>query len=103
MNYSILEKVGSMKTESVLKYDTVVVGGGSAGISAAASAAKNGSRVLLIEAEYEELNPDPDLSVIEPEECKEANLQDTDNEYEELKMQPANLENEEHISHNEEE
>lgn len=39
-----------MKTESVLKYDTVVVGGGSAGISAAASAAKNGSRVLLIEA-----------------------------------------------------
>jgi succinate dehydrogenase/fumarate reductase flavoprotein subunit len=40
MNYSILEKVGSMKTESVLKYDTVVVGGGSAGISAAASAAK---------------------------------------------------------------
>jgi hypothetical protein len=58
---------------------------------------------LNYEAEYEELNPDPDLSVIEPEKCKEANLQDTDNEYEELKMQPANLEKEEHISHNEEE
>ena len=30
-------------------------------------------------------------------------MQDTDNEYEEFKMQPANLEKEEHISHNEEE
>lgn len=39
-----------MKIESTLKYDTVVVGGGSAGIAAAASAAKNGSHTLIIEA-----------------------------------------------------
>ena len=31
-------------------YDTVVVGGGIAGVSAAASAAKNGSKTLIIES-----------------------------------------------------
>ena len=34
----------------MLKYDAVVVGGGSAGIAAAASAAKEGARTLLVEA-----------------------------------------------------
>ena len=33
-----------------MRYDTCVVGGGAAGISAAISAAKNGARVLLVES-----------------------------------------------------
>lgn len=40
------------KIEVKKKYRTVVVGGGIAGISAALAAARNGSKVLLIESQY---------------------------------------------------
>jgi hypothetical protein len=39
-----------LKQETTLDYDVVVVGGGSAGIAAAAGAARNGARTLLIDA-----------------------------------------------------
>ena len=40
------------KTPVLKQYDTVVAGGGVAGISAALAAARNGSKVLLIEREF---------------------------------------------------
>ena len=45
----IIRRTNCQKNKEIT-YDTVVVGGGIAGVSAAASAAKNGSKTLLIES-----------------------------------------------------
>ena len=50
MNSYISER--ARKTTVTDSYDTVVAGGGVAGISAALAAARGGARVLLIEREY---------------------------------------------------